>query len=96
MKIAFLDKLVAIDWIEFFAPTNDDFDLMTAVFTCVMSSLLEVHAQLKCREVAGTPALWITSELKSLMKGRHMAKKENRERSLLLVSLSETAEESQS
>ncbi len=56
-------------------PTNGDPDLMASIFNNVISSLLETHAPLKRRKVANSPAPWITSELKNLMKERDMAKK---------------------
>ena len=65
----------AIDWNEKLAPTNGDPDLMASVFNSVISSLLEVHAPLKRRKITSHHALWITVEIKNLMKECDLAKK---------------------
>ena len=74
-KQLFLDELSTIDWNEILARTNGDPDLMASVFNNVISSLLEVHAQLKRRKVPSNHAPWITAKLKNLMKERDLAKK---------------------
>ena len=86
-KQLFLDELSAIDWNKTLAPTNGDPDLMASVFNSVISSLLEMHAPLKCRKITSNHAPWITVEIKNLMKERDLAKKEVRERCFLLVRL---------
>ena len=74
-KQQFLNELSAIDWNETLAPTNDNPDLMASIFNSIISSLLEVHAPLKRRKITSHRAPWITTEIKSLMKERDVAKK---------------------
>ena len=64
-----------IDWDETFASTNGNPDLMASVFNSVILALLEVHAPLKRIKITSHHALWITVDLKNLMKKHDLAKK---------------------
>ena len=66
-KRLFLADLQVINWTDILDGCNKDPNQMAELFSCVFSSVLDVHAPLKYRRISKKSTPWITYKVKQLM-----------------------------
>ena len=73
-KKLFLADLQAINWKYILDGCNNDPTRMAELFSSAFSSILDVHAPLKCRRMSKKSTPWITYKVKQLMRERDRLK----------------------
>ena len=73
-KEPFLADLLAVNRTDIFYGCNIDPARMAEMFSSIFSSVLDVHAPLKCRGVSRKSTPWVTPKLKQLMGERDQLK----------------------
>ena len=73
-KNLFLADLQSIDWTDVFDGCTNDPDRMADTFSCIFSSVLDVHAPLKRRRISKKSTPWFTPQVKQLMRERDQLK----------------------